>query len=591
MRHDLKLIHKILMFVVLPTVLGCVGVIYKDYLATSTLLTRFVRIHSTTELDIQETKIKNFFSAKTAALSFLANQKAIREASTRNDVSSYLANQFFALKEGFHNLILVDQNGHIKASSGDIQVLPNQDLLTKAREFQHSVVITLRRTPDKPALVFIAAPVSNRGVFSGYLGGVVSLTDIEKYIRTQANELSAIPIIFAADNSLISAGMDKVSAASLAPSTTDHVGHERMKALDRYYDVYYRTMSSPDWTIAVAMPVKSLMDPLQRLQVTQGALAVVAIGLSLFGFRRLRQIILKPVTSLIRAHQSVASGNLDIRPDIDEQSEFGAVSKAFNSMSLSLAEVKKKNQRAKKDLLKTLEKIGYANAVKDRFIATVSDELRYPMQEILADIDKVALKEESGNKEYVRILRDSWERLASIITNILSISTIDAAKVRTDKLPLHAWVENRLAEHRDAARMKGLTLRTSYDSALKKCYWGDAERLTRVLDNIVDNAIKFTSEGTVDVKVSVAEHAVEGIEMICFTVSDTGIGFDEDAGKRLFEPFFQVENKFDRKFQGPGLGLPVTQRLLATMGGEIGFESRPGQGSTFWFIVPLLTKE
>lgn len=176
------------MFVVLPTVLGCVGVIYKDYLATSTLLTRFVRIHSTTELDIQETKIKNFFSAKTAALSFLANQKAIREASTRNDVSSYLANQFFALKEGFHNLILVDQNGHIKASSGDIQVLPNQDLLTKAREFQHSVVITLRRTPDKPALVFIAAPVSNRGVFSGYLGGVVSLTDIEKYIRTRPGQ-------------------------------------------------------------------------------------------------------------------------------------------------------------------------------------------------------------------------------------------------------------------------------------------------------------------------------------------------------------------------------------------------------------------
>ena len=133
---------------------------------------------------------------------------------------------------------------------------------------------------------------------------------------------------------------------------------------------------------------------------------------------------------------------------------------------------------------------------------------------------------------------------------------------------------------------KGLTLNAEIPSGLETSVSGDPSRLRQILINLVGNAIKFTHEGEVSVHVAMEENE-ESTPTYLFSVSDTGIGIDDDAKKALFADFTQADSSISRKYGGTGLGLSISKRLIELMGGEIGVESEPGRGSRFWFRLPL----
>jgi two-component system, sensor histidine kinase and response regulator len=191
-------------------------------------------------------------------------------------------------------------------------------------------------------------------------------------------------------------------------------------------------------------------------------------------------------------------------------------------------------------------------------------------------------------RELTGVIGESASSLLKIIDDILDFSKIEAGKLQIERVPMSplALVEGVADTMAPAAHKKKLLLTTYVDGSVPPSVEGDPVRLRQILFNLVGNAIKFTERGQVSVRVSV-EAAIQGGMKLCARISDTGIGLSPEALGRLFQPFAQADDSTTRRFGGTGLGLSISRRLVERMGGEIGAESLPGQGSTFWFTMTV----
>jgi CheY-like chemotaxis protein len=174
-----------------------------------------------------------------------------------------------------------------------------------------------------------------------------------------------------------------------------------------------------------------------------------------------------------------------------------------------------------------------------------------------------------------------------VINDILDYSKIEAGKLELDRgsFALSEMVAESCALLLPIARQKGIRLEVESDPGLPGWLHGDAGRLRQVLINLLSNAVKFTATGQVKVRVSASSST--DANLVRIEVSDTGIGIDEQTLARLFQPFTQADNSTARKYGGTGLGLTISAQLIEMMGGTIGAHSALGEGSTFWFQVPL----
>jgi len=228
-----------------------------------------------------------------------------------------------------------------------------------------------------------------------------------------------------------------------------------------------------------------------------------------------------------------------------------------------------------------------AAQAKSSFLATVSHEIRTPINGVIGWtsllLDTPLSPEQ---REYAEGVRRSGEALVSIIGDVLDFSKMEAGRVELEVLPLDVrrLAEDVMALIAEQADRKGLELACQLDPALPETLRGDPARLRQVLLNLVGNAVKFTAQGEVVLRIRVAAEAGKSI-LLRFEVIDTGIGITAEQRDRLFEPFSQGDSATARKYGGTGLGLAIAKQLVTLMDGDIGVESEPGNGSTFWFTA------
>ncbi len=233
------------------------------------------------------------------------------------------------------------------------------------------------------------------------------------------------------------------------------------------------------------------------------------------------------------------------------------------------------------------EKAKAASRAKSEFLANMSHEIRTPMNGITGMIELVldtSLSEEQ--REYLSMAKASAQSLLSIINDVLDLSKIEAGKLSLEERPfaLREELGKTLRTLAVRAHRKGLELVIDIDPAVPEHVKGDPTRLSQVLVNLVGNAIKFTEQGEVVVTVQRAE---EDEGQLRFSVRDTGRGIEPEKQEQIFEAFEQADKSTTREHGGTGLGLVISSRIVALMGGDIWVESEPGKGSTFSFTVQL----
>ena len=230
-----------------------------------------------------------------------------------------------------------------------------------------------------------------------------------------------------------------------------------------------------------------------------------------------------------------------------------------------------------------------ANAAKSNFLANMSHEIRTPMNSIIG-MAHLALKTELSPKQsdYIAKIQYSSQHLLGIINDILDFSKIEAKQLVLETLDfdLPTVIRDVSSQLWDSAEDKGLALVFDIDPQLSQPLQGDPLRLRQVLLNYISNAIKFTDQGQIIVRANLLEEEANNL-LVRFEVQDTGIGMSQAVLAQLFQVFHQADNSTTRTYGGTGLGLAISKQLAELMGGEVGVQSRPGQGSTFWFTARL----
>lgn len=347
-----------------------------------------------------------------------------------------------------------------------------------------------------------------------------------------------------------------------------------------------------------------LLDTYQIIMI-RGSISALVIILSIMIALHLNKKISKPLVKISNELESINNGMFDIDIHTPDIPELATISNTIKKLATSLLEANENIQhnvnQATADLTQTLETIEIQNIeldmarkqaiqasrVKSEFLANISHEIRTPMNGVIgftnlllnSNIDKT-------QKDYLLTIRKSANNLLSIIEDILDFSKIEAGKMSIDKATysLHDCVEEVISMIAASSSKKNIELIPLIYKDVPEQLFGDAIRVKQILTNLISNAIKFTENGSIVVRI-VLEQEHDEYQVIRTTITDTGIGMTDEQLEKLFQPFSQVNHNINRHHSGTGLGLVICKKLVEQMGGEITVESKSNEGTSFSYTL------
>ncbi len=412
-----------------------------------------------------------------------------------------------------------------------------------------------------------------------------------------------IAVFFQIDNALLyqmstpglSLGVlynNQIVASSGGQRDIDLMNHGKESRKDKNNQLPWGGQSNDPVRLVIDAPITTLFSKtelsvsISMIPILDGLVLWFTVGLWLM--RQARRIsTLGDAVALYSEEQRMTDALMAriTHATLGQKDEISEVAIALETMVSAIAEREQEQKEAAKKLLAS-ESMAQ---MKSNFLANMSHEIRTPMNAIIG-LSYLMGKTEltTRQQDYLLKIQASSQHLLGIINDVLVLSKIEANKLTIDRLEfdLEQMIGNVISLIVEKSTAKGLELIIDMESTVPRSLVGDMRRLEQILINYANNAVKFTEQGEICLRVRVVEETKREL-LIHFSVQDTGIGLDGEQISRLFQSFSQVDTSTTRRFGGTGLGLAICKQLTALMGGEVGVDSIAGQGSTFWFTARL----